>query len=55
MVAAGALATITAAIGLAKELRDVDHQFDTAELRLKIIEMMDALAPQRQPQSRLKA
>jgi hypothetical protein len=41
---AGALATLTAAIGLAKELRDIDHQFDKAELRLKIVEMTDALA-----------
>jgi hypothetical protein len=44
MDVAGALATITAAIGLAKELRDIDRQFHMAALRLKIVELTDALA-----------
>jgi hypothetical protein len=41
---AGTLAAITAALGLAKELHNIDHQFDKAELRLKVAELTTALA-----------
>lgn len=44
MDVAGTLSAITAAIGLAKELKDVDHQLDKADLKLKVAELTSALA-----------
>ncbi len=39
-----ALASVTAALKLAKELRDIDHQLDKADLKLKVAQMTEALA-----------
>jgi DNA-directed RNA polymerase subunit M/transcription elongation factor TFIIS len=44
---ASTLTTITAALGLAKELRDINDQVNEAELRLKVAELMTALADAR--------
>lgn len=41
---AGALTAVTAGLRLAKELRDIDHQLDAAELKLKLVDVTEALA-----------
>src|SRR5690554_6727577 len=41
---AGAIATVTAAIGFARELNNVNVQMDQAVLKLKIAELTGALA-----------
>lgn len=41
---AGSLSAVTAALGLVKELRDIDAQFDKAELKLKIADLTSALS-----------
>lgn len=40
----GAISGITAALGLVKELRDINAQFDQAELKLKIADITVSLA-----------
>lgn len=39
-----AIGSVTAALGLMKELREIDAQFDKADLKLKIAELTGALA-----------
>lgn len=41
---AGSLSAVSAALGLVKELREIDVQFDKAELKLKIAELTSALS-----------
>ncbi|WP_426289053.1 hypothetical protein ACN9MC_04870 [Ensifer adhaerens] len=41
---AGAIAGVTAALGLVKELRDINAQLDQAELKLKIADLTTALS-----------
>jgi hypothetical protein len=41
---AGSIAAVTAAIGLVKDLKEIDAQFDKAEMKLKIAELTVALA-----------
>ncbi|MEJ5019301.1 hypothetical protein WH297_06050 [Ochrobactrum vermis] len=43
-----ALSAVTAAIGLAKELRSIDKEYDKAELKLKIADLAEALADAKQ-------
>lgn len=40
----GSISAVTAAIGLVKELRAIDAQFDKAELKLKIADLSEALS-----------
>lgn len=40
----GSIAAVTAALGLVKELRSIDAQFDKAELKLKIADLTEALS-----------
>jgi len=44
MEIAGAISGITAALGLAKEIREIDSQFDKAELKLKVADLTVALS-----------
>lgn len=41
---ASTLASVTAALGLVKELRAIDAQYDKAELKLKIADLTEALS-----------
>lgn len=41
---AGSISAVTAALGLVKELRMIDAQFDKAELKLKIADLTEALS-----------
>ncbi|MDW9787716.1 hypothetical protein GOC19_06390 [Sinorhizobium meliloti] len=41
---AGTLASVSAALGLVKELRSIDAQFDKAELKLKIADLTESLS-----------
>ncbi|MDW9786806.1 hypothetical protein GOB29_19705 [Sinorhizobium meliloti] len=41
---AAAISGITSALGLVKELRDINAQFDQAELKLKIADLTEALS-----------
>ncbi len=41
---AGSISAVTAALGLVKELREIDAQFDKAEMKLKIAELTEALS-----------
>lgn len=41
---AGSLSAVTSALGLVKELREIDAQFDKAEMKLKIAELTSALS-----------
>ncbi|MCD4509728.1 hypothetical protein LQT97_00625 [Brucella pseudogrignonensis] len=43
-----ALSAVTAAMGLAKELRSIDKEFDKAELKLKIADLAEALSDAKQ-------
>ena len=40
----GSISAVTAALGLVKELREIDAQFDKAEMKLKIAELTEALS-----------
>jgi DNA-directed RNA polymerase subunit M/transcription elongation factor TFIIS len=40
----GSISAVSAALGLVKELRAIDAQFDKAELKLKIAELTEALS-----------
>ncbi|UDL89428.1 hypothetical protein LGH82_30955 [Mesorhizobium sp. PAMC28654] len=44
---AGTLSALAAALGVVKDLREIDGQFDKAELRLKIADISGALADAR--------
>lgn len=44
MDVAAAIGAVTAALGLVKELREIDSQLDKAELRLKIADLTGALS-----------
>ncbi|MDH0114062.1 hypothetical protein N7379_06190 [Rhizobium pusense] len=41
---AGSLSAVSSALGLVKELREIDVQFDKAEMKLKIAELTSALS-----------
>jgi hypothetical protein len=43
-----ALGAVTAAIGLAKELRSIDKEYDKAELKLKVADLAESLADAKQ-------
>ncbi|MBO0125109.1 hypothetical protein [Agrobacterium sp. OT33] len=45
---AGSIAAVTAALGLVKELREIDAQYDKAEMKLKIAELTEALSDTKQ-------
>jgi len=44
MDVAGAISAVTAALGMVKELRAIDAQYDKAELKLKIADLTEALS-----------
>ncbi|MGB3814028.1 MAG: hypothetical protein WA950_12455 [Shinella sp.] len=44
MDVATAITSVTAALGLVKELREIDVQYDKAELKLKIADLTEALS-----------
>ncbi|KQQ46511.1 hypothetical protein ASF69_04600 [Rhizobium sp. Leaf311] len=41
---AGSISAVTSALGLVKELREIDAQFDKAEMKLKVAELTVALS-----------